>query len=307
VRAGTAARIAYYGHDLHFQRLLAQASRDGSACHRRAAEMMREVETRAWLGSDVVLYPSDEETEMVRALAPSVVARAVVPYGFADPAFTDRAPSDAANDDARRDDPTSDDMPWIVFVAGFQHPPNAEAATWFAREVMPVIMSRVPEARLAIIGSHPPTSVSTLCGPHVGLFADVSDAELRGWYRRAKVAVVPLLAGAGVKLKTVEALWHGVPAVLTPAGAQGLPGIEQLVPIEAQASGFADAVCELLTDDGLWRRQSAAQMAYARERFSQAAQSQSLLRALDLVVPAPRQPAVTADPVEGCVESVAMA
>ena len=254
--------------------------------------MMREVETRAWLGSDIVLYPSEEEAEMVRALAPSVAVRAVVPYGFPEPALTDRARSDAANDDASREDasgndpprqdasrndtprndpprndPPPDDPPWIVFVAGFQHPPNAEAAAWFAREVMPSVVACVPAARLAIVGSHPPASVTTLCGPHVSLFADVSDAELRGWYRRAKVAVVPLLAGAGVKLKTVEALWHGVPAVLSPTGAQGLPGIAQLVPIEAQAAGFADAVCELLTDDELWRRQSAAQKAYARERF----------------------------------------
>ncbi len=139
----------------------------------------------------------------------------------------------------------------------------------------------------------------------------MSEAELVAWYREATVAVVPLLAGAGVKLKTVEALWHGVPAVLTPVGAQGLPGIEDVVSVESDPVAFAAAVTALLTDDALWRRRSAAQTLYARARFSEAAQLRSLRHALDIVAPPKRR---TEPPrrmsnakVEGCAENVVMA
>ena len=117
-------------------------------------------------------------------------------------------------------------------------------------------------------------------------------AATLAWYGRARVAVVPLLAGAGVKLKTVEALWHGVPVVLTPTGAQGLPGVECAAQIATEPAAFAIAVCDLLIDDALWRRRSSAGAQYARERFSVAAQRQSLLRALD---------------IDGCAPSIAMA
>ena len=147
---------------------------------------------------------------------------------------------------------------------------------------MPSILATVPAARLAIVGSKPSSAVSALCGPGISLFANVTDTELNAWYRRARVAVVPLLSGAGVKLKTVEALWHGVPAVLTPSGAQGLPGVGHVAPIESDPIAFAAAVCELLTDAALWRRTSIASAAYARVRFSEAAQRQSLLSALEL-------------------------
>jgi glycosyltransferase involved in cell wall biosynthesis len=299
LRAGTPARIAYYGHDLHFARMSAHADLSRDAGQRRAAEVMQTLETGIWNGADIVLYPSEEEAAAVRALVPSAVVRSVIPYAFAESAGSDAAPERAdvhvspRGEDVMRPADTSGartgapaEAPWVLFVAGFGHPPNADAAVWFAREVLPSIVARVPAARLAIVGSNPSASVLALCGPHVSLFANVTDAELRAWYRRATVAVVPLLAGAGVKLKTVEALWHGVPAVLTPAGAQGLPGIERVAPVETEPARFADAVCDLLTDAALRRQRGLAGANYARERFSEAALRQSLLFALDIAEPA---------------------
>jgi O-antigen biosynthesis protein len=318
VRAGTQARIAYYGHDLHFQRLLTPAG--GGAPQRREADAMRAMETGVWRDADIVLYPSDEEAAVVRQMAPSVTVRSVIPYAFAGPEWIADPAGGAAPDggpdgmSVARTQPISRmepgrepgaepdrGEPSILFVAGFGHPPNAEAAVWFAREVMPLIEAHVPTARLTIVGSKPPACVSELCGPRVSLFANVTDAELVGWYRRARVAVVPLLSGAGVKLKTVEALWYGVPAVLTPAGAQGLPGIERVASVATDPASFAAAVRDLLTDDALWRQRRAAGMEYARARFSAPVQRRSLLKALDFVGSRHDEAA------EGCAISTEMA
>ena len=294
LRAGTPARVAYYGHDLHFRRLEALADSGGEAGQRRAAQVMRNTETSIWRDADLVLYPSEEETAVVRAAVPSASVRAVTPYALAESAeAVERAAAHA-------------DETWIVFVAGFGHPPNAEAAIWFVRGVLPAIVAHVPAARLAIIGSNPPNCVEALTGPRVSLFANVTDQALQAWYLRAKVAVVPLLAGAGVKLKTVEALWHGLPAVLTPAGAQGLPGVEHVAAVETEPDAFAGAVIDLLTDPALWRRRQSAGLVYARERFSEAAQARSLLGALATIgLSVPRDPADP--PVEGCAARLAMA
>jgi O-antigen biosynthesis protein len=267
VRAGTPACIAYYGHDLHFRRMSAQAELSGDAGQFRAADLMKSLECEIWRDADIVLYPSEEEAAIVRGLVPPAVVRAIIPYAFAESQTTDR--------------PASDDL-WIIFVAGFGHPPNADAAAWFVLEVWPMIVAHVPAARMAIVGSNPSPAVQALRGQNVSLFENVTDAELLAWYGRARVAVVPLLAGAGVKLKTVEALWHGVPVVLTPTGAQGLPGVECAARIATEPAAFASAVCDLLMDDALWRERSAAGAEYARERFSVAAHRRSLLRALNI-------------------------
>jgi len=262
VRSVTRARVAYYGHDLHFRRMATME--DGQ----RAAQAMRERELSIWRQSDVVLYPSEEEAGVVRAMAPDVNVRAVVPYAL-------DAATEAGLELGARD-------MWILFVGGFAHSPNAQAAVWFVREVLPIVLQQAPQARMAIVGSNPAACVIALGGANVSLFPNVSDDELQAWYRKARVAVIPLLAGAGVKMKTVEALWHGLPAVMTPVGAQGLPDIEDVAAVETDAAAFGAAVVALLTDDVLWQQRRDVQIAYARERFSEAALRRSLLDVLDV-------------------------
>jgi glycosyltransferase involved in cell wall biosynthesis len=116
----------------------------------------------------------------------------------------------------------------------------------------------------------------------VTLHANVAEASLLDCYRRARVAVVPLRFGAGVKLKVVEALREGVPLVTTPVGAQGLPGLASVASVAVGAESFAEAVVALLQDDALWRARCAGQIDYARANFSETTLRRSLLAAAGL-------------------------
>lgn len=261
VRQHSAARIVYYGHDLHHCRMAAQAALAGDQRLRLAAEAMRRREVAIWRQADLSLYPSDEEAAAARALAPQAAIAAVTPYAF------DRFPDP-------RTPPTGAD---IVFVAGFAHPPNEDAALWFARAVLPLIRTAVPAARLVIAGAAPPPTVRALAGEGIAVPGALSAAALAALYAAARVAVVPLRCGAGVKLKSVEALHAGLPLVTTSVGAQGLPDLPAAVHDDPAA--FAAAVIARLGDDALWRQASAAQIAYARARFSLAAVRETLLPA----------------------------
>jgi glycosyltransferase involved in cell wall biosynthesis len=266
VRTHSRARVLYYGHDLHFQRMRMQGSLLRDERLLQAADRMEERERAVWRSVDTILYPSEEEAASVRVMVPGVTAHAMVPYCF------DRF------GEAR---PVPDDRE-ILFVAGFGHPPNEDGACWFVANVLPKVRARVPDAMLSIVGSNPTARVRALVGDAVRLMADVTDEALYGCYGRARVGVVPLRCGAGVKLKVVEALKEGLPLVTTPVGAQGLPGLADVVDVRNDATSFADAVCALLLDDALWQQRSVAQLDYARERFSEAALRQSLVRAMAL-------------------------
>jgi glycosyltransferase involved in cell wall biosynthesis len=114
----------------------------------------------------------------------------------------------------------------------------------------------------------------------VQVAANVSDSELAAWYARARVAVIPLTFGAGVKLKVVEAMREGLPLVTTAIGAEGLPGVDAIAYVCNDPDDFAAAACRLLQDDALWTARAAAQIAFAEARFSEAALRDSLLSAM---------------------------
>ena len=243
-----------------------QAADTGDAALADAAEATERREREIWRLVDVVLYPSEEEADAVRTLEPHIEAHAVVPYAFS--AFGE--PRDPPAEEA------------ILFVAGFAHPPNEDAACWFVEEILPLIRAERPHATFWIVGSNPTARVRALAGDAVTIAANVSDAELANFYRRARVAAVPLRHGAGVKLKVVEALQQGLPLVTTPVGAQGCEGLDKVITITDSPAPFAATIIALLTDDRAWRGQSAEQIAYASERFSESALRTSLLEASGL-------------------------
>ncbi len=264
IRQHSRARIVYYGHDLHFRRMRQQAEITSDDRLFRLADHMRAREFAIWQQADLSLYLSEEEAQIASALQPDAKIGSVVPYCFDHFA-------------ARRVAPACSD---IVFVAGFGHPPNEDAAVWFVTEILPLIRIEVPSAHLSIVGSNPTERVRALANEGVTIFPNVSDSDLAVAYARARVAVVPLRCGAGVKLKVVEALRGGVPLVTTPVGAQGLPGLFQIVPVEEQTERFAAAVIGLLRDDADWEKRSHNQVEFARVRFSREAMTASLLGAL---------------------------
>jgi O-antigen biosynthesis protein len=261
VRGATAARVIYYGHDLHFRRMRMQGDVMRDEALLRAADRMEERERAVWRDADVVLYPSTEEAAMAAALEPSVTVRAVLPYGFDRFGCVRRPP-------VERD---------ILFVAGFGHPPNEDAVIWFVQAVLPLVLARVPDARLTVAGSNPTETVRALADGIVRIEANITEAGLLACYARARVAVVPLRCGAGVKMKVVEALREGVPLVTTPVGAQGLPGLDAVAWVETEAAPFADAVCTVLLDDHSWACGSEAALAYARANFRLETLATSLL------------------------------
>ncbi|MEN5374763.1 class I SAM-dependent methyltransferase [Stenotrophomonas hibiscicola] len=258
LRKHSDVRSVYYGHDLHFRRMDMEAKRNGSSDG--DARSMELLERRIWKAVDRVLYPSAEEAQDVRVLEPSVDARAILPYAF-----------DHFNDDA-----VPAQRAGILFVAGFAHGPNVDAAQWLVESVMPQVWARHPGVKLSLVGSNPTDAVRALAGEHVEVTGFVSDEELAQRYGAARVAIVPLRFGAGVKGKVVEAMQQGLPLVTTGIGAQGLVGLEAVVTVADEADGLAAGLLSLLEDDALWLQRSRAAASYCRSQFSRDALGRAL-------------------------------
>lgn len=137
--------------------------------------------------------------------------------------------------------------PVAVFVALMNWAPNVDGAVWLAREVWPMVVEQEPSARLLLVGRDPAPAVKALAGSHVEVTGSVPDVV--PYLARSRVALAPLRAGGGTRLKILEALAAARPVVATTVGAEGLDDLvgEGLV-IADEPHEMAGAIIELLAD-----------------------------------------------------------
>jgi glycosyltransferase involved in cell wall biosynthesis len=260
LRKHSDAKLLFYGHDIHHLRLRLQAKVQGTSRHAtRHAEMeaakTEGLERSVWWMVDVIYYPSDQETAYVKAASPRYSARTIPLLGF-----RSFAPAEDLDLSTRRG---------MLFVAGFAHRPNEDAALWFVEQVLPAIRQSEPKARLWLVGSNPTPKIRDLASdPFITVTGSVTDEQLAAHYTTARVVVAPLRYGAGMKGKVVEAMRFGVPIVTTSFGVQGMTELEAKLPVHSDPAAFAEAVLTLLTEDASWRHQRRIQSQYVRQRFS---------------------------------------
>ena len=138
--------------------------------------------------------------------------------------------------------------PSIVFLGRFSYRPNVEAALKAALEIFPLVKSRVPSARLILVGSDPPPRIRRLAGRD-GIEVTGWVDDVRPFLGRAALALTPMTIGGGVKYKVLQALAMATPVVTNALGVRGIglaPGSEVVVAEGNQA--LADACAELLLD-----------------------------------------------------------
>lgn len=120
------------------------------------------------------------------------------------------------------DQPVREKREEIVFSGNFEYQPNKTAVEWFRQNVWPELRNRRPDLRWRLVGRNESGIRSSLTDDdRIEVAGPVPDAveELA----RAKIAVVPLLAGSGTRVKIIEAWAAGLPVVSTSIGAEGLP------------------------------------------------------------------------------------
>ena len=140
----------------------------------------------------------------------------------------------------------------LLFVGGFNHPPNKDGVLWFVRDILPSLVEQVPDIKLHIVGSNTPNEIRKLAGEHVIVDGFVSDEELAGLYRSCRVVVAPLRYGAGVKGKIIEALYNRSAVVTTSIGAEGIPSENNPFAIADTPEDFSKAVLAAYTDRSVW-------------------------------------------------------
>lgn len=166
----------------------------------------------------------------------------------------------------------ADSSPTLLFTGKMDYRPNIDAALWFGRAVLPLILARRPDVRWQIVGLNPHPRLDVLRRlPQVEITGAVDD--VRPYLAAAAVYIIPMRVGGGTRFKALEAMAAAKPIVSTSLGVEGLPvadGRELLLadsPLE-----FAAAILRLLDDraqDGsLGRSLGAAARRLVADRYT---------------------------------------
>ena len=164
--------------------------------------------------------------------------------------------------------PTPDAEPTVLFCGAMDYSPNVNGIVWYFEQCDELLRRRIPNRRVLIVGKNPAPQVRALAGIEgVTVTGEVDD--VRPFYQRSWVQMVPLLIGGGTRLKIVESLALGTPVVSTQIGAQGL-ALEHgrhLLLAEAPAD-FAEQLAVILADNALRARLADAGRARVLERYT---------------------------------------
>jgi glycosyltransferase involved in cell wall biosynthesis len=155
----------------------------------------------------------------------------------------------------------------ILFVGGYNHPPNVDAVLYFAREVMPILRKKKAGLIFQVLGSNPPQEVQNLASEDVQIVGFVP--TLDDYFNKVRLSVVPLRFGAGMKGKVVSSLAYGLPVVSSTIGIEG-SGIlaDEHVLVADDPALFASKIIQLYEDQILWERLSNSGVDFANKNFS---------------------------------------
>jgi O-antigen biosynthesis protein len=252
------ALLAFDTVDLHFLRAERLAELEGSAGARVAARFRRDEELALIRRVDVTIVVSPVERDVLRELAPE--ARVLLLSNIHEPVKGGKPYAEREG---------------IVFIGGFEHPPNTDGVLWYAREVLPLVRERLPGVATYIVGSKVPSTIRSLAASDFVVTGYVPD--IAPFFTGCRLSIAPLRYGAGVKGKVNLAMSYGLPVVATSPSVEGMhlePGEDVLVADDA--AGFAAAIERLCRDEALWKRLSDNGVENVRRHFSRAVAAAAL-------------------------------
>ena len=109
----------------------------------------------------------------------------------------------------------------IIFIGKMNYDPNVIAVTYFATNIFPKLKAVFPKLQFFIIGAYPPYKVKKLQsidGITVTGFVD----SIEPYLQNATIVVAPMLTGAGIQNKIIQAMSYRCCVATTPIGAEGI-------------------------------------------------------------------------------------
>ena len=174
-------------------------------------------------------------------------------------------------------DPANRPPARIIFSGKMSYHANITAALHLINDIMPMVWAQRPDVQVQLVGKDPSPAVRKLASdpatlpengePRVVVTGAVPN--MADYIQSATIAAAPLLYGAGIQNKALEAMACGTPVVATSqaTAALGVTSGQQLLVADG-AEPFAAALLELLATPALRAELGAAGRKYVEAHHS---------------------------------------
>jgi sugar transferase (PEP-CTERM/EpsH1 system associated) len=196
--------------------------------YRREGEYLLDYERKMAAQADRSFFVTEAEVALFTSLAPECGVRVE--------AMCNGVDADYFSPDPFRSSPFQIDQPVvqsttsnhreipIVFTGAMDYWPNVDAVTWFAKEVLPGLLQRRPEARFYIVGRSPTPDVLALASEQIVVTGTVPD--VRPYLQHAGVVVAPLRLARGIQNKILEAMAMERPVIASAECAAAVDAVK---------------------------------------------------------------------------------
>jgi sugar transferase (PEP-CTERM/EpsH1 system associated) len=196
-------------------------------------------EERVYKSYDSSILISEQEKTLFLKTCPEAKDLAVIPNGVDSNYFSPAIGSEL---------PEQNEDPVLVFTGAMDYHANVDGVCWFCEKILPILQERLPEVQFSIVGRNPAPAIKKLDSlPGVHVIGNVED--IRPWYQKADVYVVPLRLARGVQNKVLEAMAMGRVVVTTSKANAGIAAADKKhLMLADTVEEFADAITILLHD-----------------------------------------------------------
>ncbi len=166
----------------------------------------------------------------------------------------------------------------FMTIGNFLHQPNWQAVLTLKKDVWPLIRKTLPKVKILIYGAYASKKVTDLHNENEGFIVKGRADSAAQVISESKVMLAPILFGAGLKGKLLEAMLNGTPSVTTSIGAEGMQNSllwNGFVSDDMQ--DFADKAIHLYTEKTLWLQAQSNGVTLVNSTFSKASHSKVLL------------------------------
>lgn len=166
----------------------------------------------------------------------------------------------------------------VLFYGAMNREENYLSALWFIDSVIPLIQT--PDVRFVVVGSKPPKLLTDKRSDKVIITGFVENVE--PYFTSSFCLAAPLLLGAGIKIKILEALSAGIPILTNHIGIEGIRaqnGKDFLLCESAQE--YAHAIDELMQNEQKARRLSESAKEVIMQRYDLEASANEFIQRVD--------------------------
>jgi glycosyltransferase involved in cell wall biosynthesis len=173
----------------------------------------------------------------------------------------------------------------FVFIGNFLHEPNWQTVLHLKNTIWPLLSKKLPQAKLNIYGAYPSQKVLQLHQPKENFHIIGRAENAKETIAKHRVLLAPILFGAGVKGKFIDAMHVGTPSATTTAGAEAMKGLlDWNGIIEDDVNLLVSNTVELYKNKSLWLQAQQNGIKIINERNSKNKFSPSFIKRIEALI-----------------------